>query len=64
MITGEQYRILRHKLGLSQSKLATELGSTTNTIYRIEKLDSVKPIYEYALRYLIERKYFRSIESN
>jgi len=36
-MTGLQFRLLRNRLGLSQAKLADQLGMTANSIARLER---------------------------
>lgn len=51
-MNGQEFREIRRELGLSQERLARQLGVTMNTVWRWETLQEVPKIPELAIRYL------------
>lgn len=51
-MTGQEFRKIRKSMGLSQEKLAIQLGVTGTTVYRWECLDEIPTTAEHAIRWI------------
>lgn len=53
-MTPEEFRALREAAGLTQGQLAARLGLTREAVNRLEAGGTIKPIHEYALRWVAQ----------
>jgi DNA-binding XRE family transcriptional regulator len=48
-MTGKQFRDARESCGMTQTRLARFLGVTQTTISRLERSESVRPLWQCAI---------------
>ena len=61
-MTGQEFRDLRKSMKLSQEKLGEILEVQKRTIINQEKSDTVPPVYEYAIKFLVIRSSRKSFQ--